>query len=81
MPSRHEFGIYANWPHAFHRRCSTFPHSSGHNCSISIAIPSGPVAFCFGEDRIVVTSSFSKSSVYRFPRRNLFSETFYVCSR
>ena len=62
MPSRHEAGIYANWPHAFHIRSSTFPHSSGHNCSISLAIPSGPVAFCFREDRTVVTSSCSKSS-------------------
>ena len=62
MPSCHEAGIYANWPHALHRRCNNFPHSSGHNCSISFAIPSGPVAFCFREDRTVVTSSCSKSS-------------------
>ena len=37
IPPQSTLFIGANWPHAFHRRCSTFPHSSGHNCSISFA--------------------------------------------
>ena len=62
MASRHEVGIYAKWSHAFQRRNSTFPKNSGQNCSISFAIPFGPMEFSFGEERTVATSSCSSSS-------------------